>query len=442
GIVGQKRTFSAITIPKEKAAKVTPSEEEIAQYYQDNQSSFSEPEKVSLQYLEASVAELAKSQTVSEEDVKAAFDKELAEFKTEPQLSIAHILIDTTKNSADSEAKIAQVQAKIKAGEAFDALAKTYSDDLGSKELGGDLGVMTGDSFPAEFKTAVAALNEGQVSGPLKSSAGTHFVKLVKKTTPVPPTLEGRRAAITLQLATDKAAKKFTDQIKALEEATFGKSDLSGAASALGLKVQETELFSKSGAAGITAEPLVLEAAFAKDVLEQGQISKVLELPQERAVVIRLKEHKPSHIKPLAEVRSSVVETLVQQKTAAQLQALAKALSDKLRAGAKAEEAAKELGYTFAQFEKQDRFKSTADREILQFAFGMVRPAAQPQVENFATRSGGQVVISLTAATNGAVADLEAQQLAGIKSQVVQQNSTDDIAAYEGAHFSAAKVKM
>ncbi|MFO1370087.1 MAG: SurA N-terminal domain-containing protein [Marinagarivorans sp.] len=442
GIVGQKRTFSAITIPKEKAAKVNPSEEEIAQYYQDNQSSFSEPEKVSLQYLEASVAELAKSQTVSEEDVKAAFDKELAEFKTEPQLSIAHILIDTTKNSADGEAKIAQVQAKIKAGEAFDALAKTYSDDLGSKELGGDLGVMTGDSFPAEFKTAVAALNEGQVSGPLKSSAGTHFVKLVKKTTPVPPTLEGRRAAITLQLATDKAAEKFTDQIKALEEATFGKSDLSGAASALGLKVQETELFSKSGAAGITAEPLVLEAAFAKDVLEQGQISKVLELPQERAVVIRLKEHKPSHVKPLAEVRSSVVETLVQQKTAAQLQALAKTLSDKLRAGAKAEEAAKELGYTFAQFEKQDRFKSTADREILQFAFGMVRPAAQPQVENFAIRSGGQVVISLTAATNGAVADLEAQQLAGIKSQVVQQNSTDDIAAYEGAHFSAAKVKM
>ena len=92
-------------------------------------------------------------------------------------------------------------------------------------------------------------------------------------------------------------------------------------------------------------------------------------------------------------MRSSVVETLVQQKTAAQLQALAKALSDKLRAGAKAEEAAKELGYTFAQFEKQDRFKSTADREILQFAFGMVRQL-QPQVENFTTRSGGQVVIS------------------------------------------------
>ncbi|HMW71029.1 MAG TPA: SurA N-terminal domain-containing protein, partial [Cellvibrionaceae bacterium] len=33
GIVGQKRSFSAVTIPKEKAAKVTPTEEEIAQYY-------------------------------------------------------------------------------------------------------------------------------------------------------------------------------------------------------------------------------------------------------------------------------------------------------------------------------------------------------------------------------------------------------------------------
>lgn len=442
GIVGQMRSFSAITIPKEKASKVTPSEEEITQYYQDNQSSFSEPEKVSLQYLEVSVPQLAKDQTVTEEEIKAAFDKELAEFKSEPELSIAHILIEAGQDTTQSDAKIAQVQAKINSGEAFDTLAKTYSDDLGSKELGGDLGVMTGDSFPAEFKTAVAALKEGQVSGPLKSSAGTHFVKLVKKTQPVAPTLEGRRVAIAQQLATDKAAEKFVDQIKALEEATFGKSDLSTAATALGLKVQETELFAKTGAAGITAEPLVLEAAFAKDVLEQGQISKVIELPQERAVVIRLKEHKPSHVKPLAEVRATVLETLVQQKTAAQLLALAKAVSDKLRAGAKPEDAAKELGYSFAQFEKQDRFKSTADREILQYAFGMVRPAAQPQVENFATRNGGQVVISLTAATNGTVADLEAQQLAGLKSQVVQQKSTDDIAAYEGAHFSAAKVKM
>ncbi|HEY6529008.1 MAG TPA: SurA N-terminal domain-containing protein [Cellvibrionaceae bacterium] len=442
GIVGQKRTFSAITIPKEKATKVVPSEEEIAQYYQDNQNSFNEAEKVSLQYLEVSVEKLAKLQTVSDQEVKDAFDKELAEFKSEPELSIAHILISPSANTAESDAKIAQVQAKIKAGESFDSLAKSFSDDLGSKELGGDLGVMTGDAFPEQFKTAVAALKEGEVSEPLKSTAGTHFVKLVKKTQPVPPAFEARKAAIAQQLANDKASEKFTDQIKALEEATFGKSDLTMAATALSLKVQETELFSKSGAPGLASEPLVLEAAFAKDVLEQGQISKVLELPQERAVVVRLKEHQPSRVKPLTEVRTLVVDTLTQQKTAAQLQALAKILTDKLQAGVKPEAAAKELGYTFAQFDKQDRFKSTADREILQFAFGMVRPAAQPQIESFATRTGGQVVISLIEAANGTVSDLDPQQLAGIKSQVMQQKSSEDLAAFESSHYSAAKVKM
>jgi peptidyl-prolyl cis-trans isomerase D len=442
GIVGQKRTFSAITIPKEKATKVVPSEEEIAQYYQDNQSSFNEPEKVSLQYLEVSVEQLAKTQKVSDEEVKDAFDKELAEFKSEPELSIAHILISPSDNAAEGDAKIAQVQAKINAGEKFESLAKSFSDDLGSKELGGDLGVMTGDVFPEQFKTAVAALKEGEVSGPLKSTAGTHFVKLLKKTQPVPPTFEARKVAIAQQLANDKAAEKFADHIKALEEATFGKSDLSGAAAALSLKVQETESFSKTGAPGLASEPLVLEAAFAKDVLEQGQISKVLELPQERAVVVRLKEHQPSRVKPLAEVRALVVDTLTEQKTAAQLQTLAKALTDKLQSGVKPDIAAKELGYAFAQFDKQDRFKSTADREILQFAFGMVRPAAQPQIESFATRTGGQVVISLIEAVNGTVSDLEPQQLAGIKAQVIQQKSTEDLAAFESSHYSAAKVKM
>ncbi|MEY4589023.1 MAG: hypothetical protein RL497_1099 [Pseudomonadota bacterium] len=440
-IVGQKRTFSSITIPKDKASKVVPTEEEITQYYQDNQSNFSEPEKVSLDYLEVSVAQLAKSQAVNEQEIKEAFEKELAEFKSDPELNIAHILIESAKNTAESTAKIAQVQEKIKAGEAFDVLAKNFSDDLGSKELGGDLGVMSGDAFPDEFKTAVAALSEGQVSGPLKSSAGTHFVKLVKKTQPVAPTLAGRKEAITQQLANDKAAEKFVEHIKALEEATFGKSDLKSAATALALTVQSTELFTKSGAQGLASEPLVLESAFAKDVLEQGQNSKVLELPQERAVVVRLKEHQPSRVKALAEVRTAVVDTLVQQKTAAQLQALAKALTDKLQAGAKAEEIAKEAGYSFAHFDKQDRFKSLADRELLQFAFSMVRPAAQPQVESFATRAGSQVVIILSNATNGVLSDLDPQQLAGMKSQIAQQKNSDDLAAYESAQFAAAKIK-
>lgn len=441
-IVGQKRTFSAVTIPKEKVAAPNLTENEIAQYYQDNQSTYSEPEKVSLQYLEVSVAELAKSQTVNEQEIKEVFEKELAEFKAEPELNIAHILIETSKNAAESDSKISEVQGKLKSGEAFDKLAKAYSDDLGSKELGGEIGVLTGEQFSADFKNAVSALNEGQVSGPLKSAAGTHFVKVLKKTVPVPPTLEGRKAAITQQLAIDSASGKFTDQLKILEEATFGKSDLSAVASSLSLKVQETELFSKQGAPGLTSEPLVLEAAFAKDVLEQGQVSKVLELPNERAVVIRLKEHQPSHVKPLAEVRKFVVDVLTQQKTAAQLQTLSKSLIGKLNIGVKPEVVSKELGYVYVQVENQDSNSSTVDPELLQLAFRMVRPAVKPQIESFTSRTGAQVVIILSNVVDGVVGDIDAKQIAGIKAEVIRHKSNEELISFGESQFASAKVKM
>lgn len=440
-IIGQKRTFSVVTIAPEKAAKVVPTEDEITQYYKDNESTFSEPEKVSLQYLEISVPQLAKKIAVTDEEIKEAFDKELAEFKTDPELTVAHILIEPGKNPSDSDAKVAQVQAKLNAGEAFDAVAKALSDDLGSKELGGELGVLVDGMFSAEAKSSISALKEGQVSGPVKSESGTHFVKLLKKTQPVAPTLESRKPALALSVANDKAAEQFVDQIKQLEDVTFNKSDLKAAAETLSLTIQETELFSKQGAAGIASEPTVLEAAFAKDVLEQGMISKVVELPQERAVVIRIKERVPSHVKPLPEVRTAIVDAIVKQKTSAQLQTMAKTLVEKIRAGSKPEVLAKEMGYTFATYEKQDRFKSTADREVLQFAFSMVRPAATAQLESFATHTGGHVVVSLVEAIDGTVADIEAQQLAGIKAQIAQQKSSDDLAAFESANFAAAKIK-
>jgi peptidyl-prolyl cis-trans isomerase D len=158
-------------------------------------------------------------------------------------------------------------------------------------------------------------------------------------------------------------------------------------------------------------------------------------------VVIRLKERVPSHIKPLADVRTLVVDAIVKQKTAAQLQELANSVLTKIRSGTSPEALAKEMGYKFAAFEKQDRFKSTADREILQFAFGMVRPAATPQLESFATLSGGQVVVNLVEAIDGTIADIDAQQFAGIKSQIAQQRSNGDLEAFIAAHSAAAKIK-
>ena len=62
---------------------------------------------------------------------------------------------------------------------AFEALAKEYSEDVGSADFGGDLGYTSGDTFPESFETALAALQTGEVSAPVETDSGTHLIKLL-----------------------------------------------------------------------------------------------------------------------------------------------------------------------------------------------------------------------------------------------------------------------
>ena len=87
---------------------------------------------------------------------------------------VAHILL-----SEPTTEVIEEIQVKIDAGVDFAVLAKDYSEDFGSAESGGDLGYTSGDTFPEAFEIALAGLDLGQVSEPINTHAGTHFIKLL-----------------------------------------------------------------------------------------------------------------------------------------------------------------------------------------------------------------------------------------------------------------------
>lgn len=442
-IVGQKRNFTAITLPYSLLdGKIKIADEEAEQYYKDNQARFTEEQKISVQYIALFLDDLAKLKVPTDEQIKASFEEEQKNFVSTPELIIAHILVDAKTEKAAAQKRIDDIKVKLASGESFESLAKTQSDDLGSKDAGGVLGVMTGDLFPADFQASVSSLTEGQVSAPLTSPAGTHFVKLLKRTTPVAPSFETRKAIIQQQLAKEQAAEHYADDLKRLDELTFGKDSLEAAAQALGLEVKTSALFARSGGADIAAQAAVVEAAFAKDVLEQGQNSKVIEVGSDKAYVVRLKDNNPSHVKPLAEVKPSVVAALTQAKITSELQAKAGQLQQLWSSGGDIAALVKKEGYIQKTFTDAERFKSAEDREVVQWAFSMVPPAPnQPQLGTFTGHKGDVVVISLTAVQKGSRQGLDPQQLDAMKAQVENQQMNDELVAYEQAQFSAAKVK-
>jgi peptidyl-prolyl cis-trans isomerase C len=96
-----------------------------------------------------------------------------AQFAVPTHYCSAHILLPT-------EAQAKTVLARLGKGEDFAALAKTLSQDPGSKNQGGDLGCEPKGTFVEAFERALVALKPGALSQPVRTQYGFHVIKLIR----------------------------------------------------------------------------------------------------------------------------------------------------------------------------------------------------------------------------------------------------------------------
>lgn len=122
-------------------------------------------------------------EAVTDADVKARYDKEVAALPQQEEIHARHILVKT-----EEEAKA--IIADLDAGKDFVEIAKEKSTDPNKSE-GGDLGYFSKGRMVPEFEEAAFALEKGTYSkAPVKSQFGFHVIKVEDKRTAQPPSLE------------------------------------------------------------------------------------------------------------------------------------------------------------------------------------------------------------------------------------------------------------
>lgn len=96
------------------------------------------------------------------------------------QTDVRHILIKPTEVLSDEAAQkqAADLRQRILNGEAFEVLAKEYSDDIGSATEGGELGWTNPGQMVPEFEAAMASTDIGEVSEPVRSEFGWHILEV------------------------------------------------------------------------------------------------------------------------------------------------------------------------------------------------------------------------------------------------------------------------
>ena len=435
----QTRDFATMTVKADPAA-VKLTDDEVKAYYDEHAKEFMTPDQVVIDYLELKKSSFFDQVAVKDEDLQAAYQKEIANLSE--QRRAAHILIEVNDKTteAQAKAKIEEVQARLAKGEKFEALAKEFSQDPGSANNGGDLGFAGPGVYDPAFEKALYSLNKDQVSEPIRTDFGYHLIKLLGVEAPEVPTLASLKDKLTRDLKAAQVEQRFVEATKQLEDSAFEASDLAQPAADLKLTVHTSKPFGREGGEGVAANRAVVTAAFSTEVIDEGANSTAIELDPDTVIVLRSKEHlKPAQL-PLESVNAAIRTQLTKEHASAAAKTKAEKLIADLRDGKAPLDKAIE-GQNWKATEAATRAQEGVDPSVLQALFRMPKPAAKdkPTFTSVTLPDGSLMIVRLNG-VNEAAAPTD-EEKAQYRRFLASREGQQDFAAYRKQLEAQAEIK-
>lgn len=435
----QTRDFATLILKADPSA-VKLTDDEVKAYYDKHAKEFMTPDQVVIDYLELKKAAFFDQVSVKDEDLQAAYQKEIANLSE--QRRAAHILIEVNDKvtEAQAKAKIEEIQARLAKGESFEALAKEFSQDPGSANNGGDLGYAGPGVYDPAFEKALYALSKDQVSAPVRTDFGLHLIKLLGVEAPEVPTFASLKDKLTRELKAQQVEQRFVEATKQLEDASFEASDLAQPAQDLKLTVHTSAPFGREGGDGIAANRAVVAAAFSPEVLDEGANSTAIELDPETVVVLRAKEHRKPEQLPLESVAAAIRTQLAKEHAIEAAKTRADELIASLREG-KTPLAKAVDGQSWKVVEAATRNQEGIEPTVLQALFRMPKPESKdkPTFTSVTLPDGNLMLVQLRG-VNEAAAPTDAEK-AEYRRYLASRVGQQDFAAYRKQLESEADIK-
>lgn len=440
----QQRSFNYVMIPLAGLAdKITPDNKDIEAYYAAHQDQFLSAERVKLDYIELLTQDFAP--TLDPQALQAEYDREISNLKPVTERRAAHILIEINKQRNEQQARelADSISKKIAAGEDFAKLAEQYSDDIGSKNSGGDLGVSDGTVFPPLFEENLAKLKAGEISTPIKTSDGIELLKLVDVNTKPLPTFAERKDEIERRLLRDQAQPVLTKTVEKLRDLVFNSDGLNAPAAELKLAVKQSDWLERGNKDPLFSNEKIMAAAFTPEVLKERNNSDVIELTPDHFIVVRVKEHAEAAPKPLASVSADIVKTLKQERALEQSKRIAADIVQRVAQGDEFKKAAADAGYTARSVEKAMRSNGNLPPELSRAVFALPRlGAGKPApTDTVAAANGDLALLQLSEVIEGQPDSLNDIQRSAVVTQLQQGFGAADFALFMESLRTQAEIK-
>ena len=288
---------------------------EINEYYQSNLDLFQSDEVVDVEYISINIEDVAQQVIYSPEDLREYYEDNLDRFVTNEERKSSHILIAIDEDT-DNEAALnlaTEIKTKLET-ELFDDLAKQYSDDPGSAELGGDLGWAETGLFVPEFESALFSMDVGEVSEPVKTDFGYHIIRMDDIKSGEQQGFNEIEYELDLeysQLLAEEELFEMADQMADLTLQSY--NEISSVAEAMNLEINNIDDFSRVGSTLLHQEPDMINVLFSPASIELGENTPLFQIG-DNIIVARAKSHRLPSTKLFPEVEADIESFLKNEK--------------------------------------------------------------------------------------------------------------------------------
>lgn len=308
----QQRPVTVARLPWQNYAnQVSVTDKEISDYFTAHPDDMKSQAMVDLTALTVDKSQL-NVPAVTDAELKQQYDEYVETQASNVQYDVAMILVGGEK----AQATINEVKSQLDRNADFATLAKQYSQDDGSKNAGGNIGVISKEMFPQDYDkvlSAVKSLKAGETTAPIQTQYGYQIFKLNKVDGATPPSLDSVRDTMLAQATEKKRETAYQALVKQLNDMATSGQKLNDMASKAQLTAQTFKDYAKDNNITALNHPAVVSAVFDDSLLKSGDTSVGVDL-KGKTVWVQPTNYRPVKTLTLAEATPKIRSILAQEK--------------------------------------------------------------------------------------------------------------------------------
>ena len=221
--------------------------DELMEFYDNNQILFFSSEERSFKYILLSQDSYKDDVVVPESYIEDAYKEYLDNFSNSTQVRFSHIMIEKSNYESRDIAfdVITKAEELINSGLDFSKVVSDFSEDIITKDIGGDLEYFDSEIFPEEFGLAIANLGLNETSGVIELDETFHILKVTELNVQEPLAESQVKNELINELVETESYALMNDDFDLIDEMIAEGSSIEQIAEYISKTLEESDLYTQ-----------------------------------------------------------------------------------------------------------------------------------------------------------------------------------------------------